>query len=88
MGAQDHPFPYFLKILVFCIHLEKFNVIRIIVNAYCYLKVTPIRAGLVYIVLGLVIMILTVLNLVFGFKPFLLISLIVVVFLLLVLLTD
>ena len=43
---------------------------------------------MVYIVLGLVIMVLTVLNLVFGFKPFLLISLIVVVFLLLVLLTD
>ena len=43
---------------------------------------------LVYIVLGLVIMVLTVLNLVFGFKPVLLISLIVMVFLLLVLLTD
>ena len=43
---------------------------------------------LVYIVLGLVIMILFVLNLVFGFKPILLISLIVTVFILLVLLTD
>ena len=43
---------------------------------------------LMYIVLGLVIMILAVLNLVFGFKPLLLISLIVMVFILLVLLTD
>ena len=43
---------------------------------------------LVYMVLGLVIMVLTVLNLVFGFKPVLLISLIVMVFILLVLLTD
>ena len=43
---------------------------------------------LLYIVLGTVIMFLAVLNLVFGFKPILLISLIVMVFLLLVLLTD
>ena len=27
-GAQDHPFPSFLKYPVFCIHLEKYNVTR------------------------------------------------------------
>ena len=28
LGAQDHPFPYFLKIIVFCNHLEKCKVAR------------------------------------------------------------
>ena len=28
LGAQDHHFPYFLKIFVFCNHLEKLKVTR------------------------------------------------------------